>query len=182
MDTVPARGEPGRAGDGLAAAAAFFQVRQEAVDLEKPDLEIAGQDGSFSAGLERLESGQQQPVNEVFPGAGREEFLDELGKVGQGEGRGRLLLNFKERFDQVAGGNSHQIPALLLVIENLDEGHGLQKAAEPVAELAGALGHAPQQAFVPGEKSDDLILVGEGRALEDDGFSLVQGHGDRLRP
>ena len=41
-------------------------------------------------------------------------------------------------------------------------GHGLEGAPEPVPELPRAFSHAPDDALVPGEEDDDLVLVADG--------------------
>lgn len=71
---------------------------------------------------------------------------------------------------------SDELFSFLFMEENMDERHGLEAAAEPVAEFSGSFGHSFQKPFVRGEEDDDLVLFPHGEAAEDDGICLVERH------
>jgi len=173
---VLAGGEPAGS-QGLAAFPAAGEVGEQTVGVEEPGLEVGRGELSVAPVPKTAEDGEEKAVEDLLLGPGRGEFLDELGEVGQQEGRRRLGLDLEERLEEVAAGDRDQVAALLLVVEDPDDGQGLEAAAEAVAELPGALGHAADDALVPAEEDGDLVLVADVGRPQDDGFRLVGGHG-----
>ncbi len=58
--------------------------------------------------------------------------------------------------------------------------HGLERAAETVAELAGSLGHSAQDPLLAGQEGAQFVLVADRGSPEHDGFGLFEGHYRRL--
>ena len=154
-----------------------MDVGHDPVDPEDPGLEIAGQEAEVGLVPEGPQDREEKPESRILPRPDRDELLDQLGEVGQGEVADRSVWNVEEGLAKVAAADGDQVAPFLLVEKRPSHGTWARASCRSGCRTSGRPWPRPAAAPFPGEEDGDLVLVAEGRGPEDDGFGLVEGHG-----
>lgn len=175
-DAVFIMGEPTHRRDRPSTLFAPLKIRENPAELEEPGFKIGACEVQVSSGFERLERQEEQPEQRIVFRPEREKFLGQLGEITQREWSVKVVLYVKKGFDKITITHSDQFSVFFLVIENIDVGHGLQAASEPVPEFPRTFCDSLEDADIFGKEDDDLILFTDIKGSQNDGFWLFAGH------
>jgi hypothetical protein len=126
--------------------------------------------------------GARQAEQRVVHFAVRQQLVQQLGHVPQGDGPRVIYLRGQGRLHDFAGVQPGQLAPFALLPEGAHQGERLQGPAEALARLARRPRHAPHLAFGAGEERDQQVGLAQRVCSQHDGLGLLQRHGSLHPP